>query len=117
MYTTSSLLDKIKKYTNIAETPELLDMLEDQLKEAERLSACGVNGCIDEAMAQYPAEDFLSAHIDRLHVLSKHLRGNNREELIAIIGAAEDLAQCTFYAAEYGRSELNKAVKRVEGKN
>lgn len=36
------------------------------------------------------------------------------EELLSIIGAAEDLFQCQFYASDYGRSELIDAIKCID---
>lgn len=64
---------------------------------------------LDEARGQFPAEDFLSGPIERLHAIAKRLRGDNRSDLLAIIESLDDVAQCTFNAADYGRSELDKA--------
>lgn len=87
---------------------DLLDR-EDALKEVQEIDAN-----LKEAMAQYPAEDFLQTPINRLHELAKRLRNENRQEVLAIIGQLDDIAQCTFYAADYGRDELRKALKTVE---
>ncbi|MFK3740917.1 hypothetical protein [Massilia sp. TN1-12] len=64
---------------------------------------------LQEARGQYPAEDFLACPIERLHQLAKKLRGENREALLGIIESLDDIAQTTFNAADYGRSELRKA--------
>ena len=87
---------------------ELLE-LDDKLKGLSRIGAH-----IDEAMAQYPAEDFLTPIMDRLHQFSKRLRGDNRSDLLAIIETIDDFAQCTFNAADYGRNELRKATRAIE---
>ena len=49
--------------------------------------------------------------VDKLHALAKNLRGQNRETLIGIIESLDDIAQCTFNAADYGRDELKKALE------
>lgn len=73
-------------------------------------SVSGIDAQIEEGMAQYPAKDFLAGIMDRLHALTKTMRGANRDDLKGIIEALDDLAQTTFYASEYGREELNKAL-------
>lgn len=72
---------------------------------------------VQEAMAQFPTEDFLSSIIGRLHELHKNLRGGNRETMQGIIEALDDVAQCTFNAADYGRSELREIVKTMEAQS
>ena len=85
------------------------------LDKEERLEALGgVEARIDEAICQFPAEDFLEGIKNRLHELSKRVRGENREEVIGIIEALDDIAQCTFNAADYGRHELRQARKALE---
>lgn len=70
---------------------------------------------IGEAIGQFPAEDFTSDISDRLHNIAKRLRGNSKSNLLSVIEALDDLTQCTFYATEYGRSELHGALKILEG--
>jgi len=89
-----------------------LENLLDQEASLEGIG--GVDGYIDEAMCQYPAEDFLEGHKTRLVELMKNLRGANKETMSGIIEALDDIAQCTFNAADYGRSELNKALKTLK---
>lgn len=91
-----------------AQIENLLDQ-EQKYKQLE-----GIDACVSEAMAQFPAEDFLEDIKSRLNELSKKLRGDNREALAGIIESIDDLAQCTFYATDYGRSELNKVEKALE---
>lgn len=92
-----------------AQLEELLD-LEHRIDKID-----GIDSYMHEAMGQFPAEDFLETIKTRLHELSKKLRGDNKATANGIIEALDDLAQCTFYAADYGRSELNKAIKAIEG--
>ena len=79
------------------------------LADAGQLADSGIDAHIQEARCQYPAEDFLHSVTDDLLALAKNMRGPNRAELLRIIEALDDLAQCTLNASEYGRSELDKA--------
>ena len=88
------------------------------LQEESGLLAEGIDSAkvhIEEGMTQFPAEDFLEPIKSRLVELQKNLRGRNREELSGIIEALDDLAQTTFYGADYGRNELHKAVQALSG--
>ena len=69
---------------------------------------------VEEGMTQFPAEDFLEGIKNRMFELSKKLRGANKEELQGIIEQLDDIAQCTFNASDYGRSELRDAIKMIE---
>ena len=88
---------------------DMQETLVDQSAQLEQLQGVAAN--ISEAMAQFPAEDFLSQIEGDLQSLCKRLRGENREELKRILGVIEDVAQCTFNSADYGREELHKALK------
>lgn len=93
-----------------------VEKIEDLLEKEEALEEMeGIDAHISEAMAQYPAEDFLQGPINRMHELAKRLRGDNRAELLGIIEQLDDIAQCTFNSADYGRSELNAVIKTIEG--
>jgi len=92
-----------------AEQIEELLGVEDKLE-----SISGVDAHVKEAMTQYPEEDFLSGPIARLHELAKSVRGENRQKLLSIIEQLDDIAQCTFNAADYGRSELKEALKAFQ---
>lgn len=72
---------------------------------------------VQEGMTQFPAEDFLENIKQRLIDLQKSTRGSNREALAGIIESLDDLAQTTFYAADYGRSELHNALRALDGKD
>lgn len=74
-----------------------------------------VDAYISDAMAQYPAEDFLEELKKSLLALRKNLRGDNRETLGFIIEELDDLALTTFQATDCGRDELNKAAKALKG--
>ncbi|MFW6855320.1 hypothetical protein ACODYM_28935 [Burkholderia gladioli] len=70
-----------------------------------------VDAYIREGMAQLPAEDFLADVMSRLQDIAKRLRGANKEQLLGCVESLDDVAQTTFNAADYGRSELDKALK------
>lgn len=75
-------------------------------------SVSGVDVHIEEAIGQFPAEDFLSSVKSDLHALAKRMyKGDNKTELLRIIEALDDALQCQFYASDYGREELHKALK------
>jgi hypothetical protein len=65
---------------------------------------------IDEALRQYPNEDFLQEAITDLGYLARGLRGANRTMCKDVIDTLELLQTETNYAAEYGREELRKVL-------
>lgn len=79
-----------------------------------QIDLAGAVGKIEEGMGQFPEEDFGHDIISRLQALAKFVRGSNREELLSIISAAEDLFQCQFNSSDYGRSELIDAIKCID---
>lgn len=91
--------------------PEMIEVLLDDSASLE--GTTGVSAHLQEAMCQYPAEDFLADAITRLQKLAKRIRGDNREALLGIIESLDDVAQCTFNAVDYGRDELSKALKAI----
>lgn len=68
---------------------------------------------IRDAIACYPAEDFLSDILNRLQDLAKDTRGRTRDRLVGIIESLDDLSMTTFYSTEHGRSELNDALTEI----
>jgi hypothetical protein len=83
-------------------------------RKTPKLLCKAMDAHVNEACCQFPAEDFLEGVKDRLHELSKRVRGDNKSELMGIIEALDDIAQCTFNAADYGRDELRKAIKALD---
>lgn len=79
--------------------------------EAQVEALDGIEAHLQEAKGQYPAEDFLTDIASRLTALAKNLRGENRDTLKEISDELSSLAQSTWQAAEYGRSELTAAQK------
>jgi hypothetical protein len=69
---------------------------------------------VQEALAQYPAEDFLSGILRQLNILVANVRGSNKEKLLGIIESLDDVAQTTHYATEYGRGELYVALNKIK---
>lgn len=75
-------------------------------------SVSGVDAHIQEAMGQFPAEDFLSEIVSDLHALAKRMyKGDNKTELLRIIESLNDALQCQLYASDYRREELHNALK------
>lgn len=80
---------------------DLLD-LEDEHQLAEN------EWYVQEASAQYPAEDFLHDIVKILQKLAKNLRGDNKTTLIEVITALDDIQIQQSRATEYAREELGK---------
>jgi hypothetical protein len=93
---------------------ETLEALVETERYAEAIRDIDAN--IEEAMCQYPAEDFLQEVLTSLHELMKSVRGSNRDAVQGIIESLDDIAQTTFNAADYGRGELRAALNAVRGK-
>jgi len=70
----------------------------------------GHAGGIDEALGQFPDEDFLQEIIDDLGTLARNLRLDNRQTCKDIVKALELLQTETNQAAEHGREELRKVL-------
>jgi len=67
-----------------------------------------------EAQGGFPAEDFLSEVIEELQAMAKRLRGDNKDSLQHIISKLDDIAQCQFNAADYGREQLHKIIVTIK---
>lgn len=85
------------------------------LRVAGLPDAGAVAAHIQEAANQYPAEDFLAGVIEDFAELRENVRGANRDLADRIAAKLEDVAQCTFNAADYGRDELRKADTALGG--
>jgi hypothetical protein len=89
-------------------TEQRISDLLDEASAAPNVEGATIH--INEGMAQFPAEDFLEPIKTRLIELQQNVRGANKDTLQGIIEALDDLAQITFYAADAGRDELQKAL-------
>ena len=69
---------------------------------------------VQEAIAQFPDEDFLEVVIENLQATYKKLRGDNKENLKEVIESLEDLQISQARATEYAVEELNKLTKLLE---
>lgn len=108
----ASLEAQSSPLTSTAAEAELIRRLEDAIDQLdEKLDASDVTDAVVEAVAQYPAEDFLDQIIDRINELSKRLRGANAEELKRISESLFDISENTTRAAEYGAEKLNNLIK------
>ena len=105
------------------EGPACVELLDAHLK-ADAFS----DGCLTDAKASYPNEDFLQDVIkeigrinDMVEALRKNMRSNNREIGDNIVEAmeelklqVEDLQQTTHNNTEYGLEEIRKVEKAME---
>lgn len=111
LWSNLSIEETYRMYGKVSKA-QLDQMIEDRA-QAPDLDA--VETKIEEGMTQFPAEDFLEGFKNRLIALSKCMnKSANKTELLACIEQLDDIAQCTFYAADYGRSELNDALSEVK---
>lgn len=92
---------------------ERIEALLDHSAQLKQLT--NIDGHIDDAMAQFPAEDFLSDLKQEMYELAKRLRGDNKEALTNLCAMLDDRLQTQFYATEYGTNELFKANKILAG--
>lgn len=77
----------------------------------ERIEADTIQAHIDEAIAQYPEEDFLEKLADRVFELGEKLRGDNKIEAHTIAKELTELGQTISNAAAFGADELRKIFK------
>lgn len=91
-------------------TEEILSTLHD----AQALDVREYASYAQEAQGGFPAEDFLADVLSDLHNLTKFVRGDNKKELLRIISNLDDIAQCQFNAADYGRERLHKIIATIK---
>lgn len=92
------------------------DILELLIEKSERLAEVqNIDGLLEDARAQFPDEDFLQEVIDRVNALAKNLRGANREAAARIAQSLDSISMTTMRSSEYGREQINLALKDLEG--
>lgn len=64
----------------------------------------------EEALGQFPEEDFLAGAIQRIRDLAKSCRGDNRKEAQSIADYLDDLQLTTFNATEHARKEIHDTL-------
>lgn len=69
---------------------------------------------IQEAKANLPEEDLLSAVLDKLNDLAKHVRGDNKVSAEALIESLTQIQSELNNAAEEAKDNLNKAEKELD---
>lgn len=92
-----------------ARTEELLDC------ELAMEVSYDAAGYIDEALGQWPEEDFLDDVIEGLKEQAKHRRGDKAVAMRASIALLEEIAQTVQQSAEHGQEQLGKALKLLRG--
>ena len=63
----------------------------DRIEEIDAQDLSDIEIHINEAKAQFPEEDALSPMLKRIAALTKRMRGDNREELVAILYELETI--------------------------
>lgn len=86
------------------------DELIDLMGELQGLRSYDPKPTIQEAICQYPNEDFLQSAIDQCRTISKLLRGDNRSNLVKLLEELETIQSETAAASEYGISELRSLI-------
>lgn len=88
------------------------DMAESLIAKADALDGLGdTEANLQEAIGCFPEEDFLYRVIKDLGDLAKSLRGDNRAELLRIIGTLDQVETETQQSTEYGVEQLSEACK------
>jgi hypothetical protein len=82
--------------------------------EQSQLDTEGLVNLVHDATQQYPAEDWSCSLLNRLALLKKSLRGNNRETIDSIMDDVAELTQEMFNASEAGLDGLNAAIRLVK---
>jgi hypothetical protein len=109
----SSLSFKEEFTINGTLSPNSIDALLDSSDQLGRV--VNVDSHIHEALANLPAEDFLSSQVEELNDLLSNLRGKNKEKLQHILENINDALQCQFNSSDYASHELNTALKTIKG--
>jgi len=73
-----------------------------------------VVGCLQDAKANYPDEDFLQEPIKDLVVLSKNLRSHHKDYLLRAIELLEGIQQTVHNATEYGLEQIDVAMNSMK---
>ncbi len=100
---------KLNGTLSAATQEELIDSY-----ERSRIDTEGLVNLVHDAKQQYPAEDWSCSLLNRLALLKKSLRGNNRETIDSIMDEVAELTQTMFYDSEAGLDGLNAAIRLIK---
>ena len=78
-------------------------------------SLSGVDNLLHDAKCSYPNEGFCDDITLRLESLAKHMRGDNRKELLSIIEALDTLQLSVVLDSDEGRDNIKRAQQSIEG--
>jgi len=93
------------------------DWIESLIEDQEMLyDLNGVSSYIEDALAQYPDEDFIESEgiFDDLREIASNVRGENKSRILAVIEKLEALQLSISRQTEYGAEELRKALATIE---
>lgn len=85
-------------------------LIDNQLKEDTLPS---VECKIEEAVGQFPNEDFLQDIINDIGDIAKRLRGDNKKEMMDIMDRLDEIQMSTLHSSEYGMQELEDALNII----
>lgn len=94
-----------------------IESLLDAQHEIENLDFEGAEAYLKEARGCFPAEDELSSSIQEIRRIANRLRGANKLQLLDAVEKLEQTQYSLNQQAEYGHSELGKALKCLQRKN
>lgn len=89
-------------------TEKQLEQLIDKSRLLDAVPIYEIDGTVSEVTGCFPEEDFLDTIVDRLTVLRKNLRGNNRNDIDEILEMLDTIITETQQSTEYGVDELRK---------
>jgi hypothetical protein len=72
-----------------------------------------VDANIQEAMACFPAEDFMNPVRNKVHQMMARAKGSNKEALCELLEIVNDLSAEVFNSSDYGRQELRFAMDSI----
>lgn len=96
-------------------TPDRIEPLLDLKQRLGDEAQSSVIIHMQEAMAQFPDEDFLETIMGQLTVLTSHLRGSNKDLAVTILEALRVEQETIACATEYAIDEMHKAVTVLRG--
>ena len=83
------------------------------LQEAQALDVREYAAYTQEARSGFASEDFLVPEVILLRHLAKHLRGDNKQDLLVIIEVIENELQQLQSGTEYANDQLSNIVRTV----
>lgn len=113
LFNLSSLTDEEHLRLNGGVPVDRLERLIHMSRKAQ--DAKDAAGYLDDALAQFPDEDFLTAVIREIEVVENSVRGENKKALRAIIQTLTDMELAQARATEEAGNLMGKLTAIIEG--